>query len=75
MKRNEIIKLFSGNLRAERARKQYSQEFLAELAQITPEYLNRLEKGKYAPSIVVAVNLALALKVDIKTLLPIEELI
>jgi transcriptional regulator with XRE-family HTH domain len=74
MKRDDIIKLFASNLRAERARKQYSQEFLAELAQITPEYLNRLEKGKYAPSIIVAINLALALKVDIATLLPIKEL-
>ncbi len=74
MNRKEIIRLFAENLRAERARKRYSQEHLAELASITPEYLNRLENEKYSPSLVVIVNLALALKVDINRLLPINEL-
>ena len=46
MDRKEIITLFAQNLRAERARKNYSQEKLAELAEISPEYLARIEKEK-----------------------------
>jgi len=71
MENKEIIRLFASNLRAERARKNYSQEFLAEKANITPEYLNRIEKEKYSPSLVVIVKLALALEVDINTLIPL----
>jgi len=72
MENKEIIKLFASNLRAERARKNYSQEFLAEKANITPEYLNRIEKEKYSPSLVVIVKLALALEVDINKLIPLD---
>ena len=46
MDREEVIKIFAENLRAERARKQFSQEKLAEMADITPEYLARIEKEK-----------------------------
>lgn len=72
MDRKAIIKTFAANLRAERARKQYSQEYLAEKAGITTEYLNRIEREKYNPSIVVATTLAMALEVDLNTLLPIK---
>ncbi len=72
MDRKAIIKIFAANLRAERARKQYSQEYLAEKAGITTEYLNRIEREKYNPSIVVATTLAMALEVDLNTLLPIK---
>ncbi len=72
MDKNEIIKLFASNLRAERARKNFSQEYLAEKANITTEYLNRIEKEKYSPSLIVIANLAIALEVDMNTLLPIK---
>ncbi len=72
MDKNEIIKLFAANLRAERARKNFSQEYLAEKANITTEYLNRIEREKYSPSLIVIANLALALDVDMNTLLPIK---
>ena len=71
MDRKQIIKIFAENLRAERARKNYTQEKLAELANITPEYLARLEKEKYSPSLVVLVNLALALNISLETLIPV----
>ncbi len=73
MDRQEIIKLFSENVRAERARKKYSQEKLAEMADITPEYLARIEKEKYSPSLVVIVNIALALNVPVDKLIPLDK--
>lgn len=72
MNRQEIIKIFAENVRVERARKMYSLEKLAEMAEITPEYLARIEKEKYSPSLVVIVKLALALNVPINKLIPID---
>lgn len=73
MNRNEIIKLFAENVRAERARKKYSQEKLAEMVDITPEYLARIEKEKYSPSLVVIARLAIALEVNVDKLIPVEK--
>ncbi len=72
MERDEIIRIFAENLRAERARKKFSQEFLAEKADITPEYLARIEHEKYSPSLVVIVRLAIALGVTIDKLIPLD---
>ncbi len=72
MDREEIIRIFAGNLRAERARKKFSQEYLAEKADITPEYLARVEHEKYSPSLVVIAKLALALGVSVDKLIPLD---
>lgn len=72
MERKEIIKNFAMNLRAERARKRYTREKLAEMADITPEYLARIESEKYSPSLVVIVNLALALEVSVEKLVSLS---
>ncbi len=69
MERQDIIRIFAANLRAERAKKRYTQEKLAEMADITPEYLARIESEKYSPSLVVIVNLALALGITVDKLL------
>lgn len=74
MEKEKLIKIFASNLRAERARKQYSQESLAEKAEITPEYLNRLENEKCTPSLFVVAKLAVALKIDLNILLPLKDL-
>ena len=74
MEREEVIKIFAENLRAERARKQFSQEKLAEMADITPEYLARIEKEKYSPSLIVIVNLALALNISVDKLIPLDKI-
>jgi len=74
MNRDKIIKLFAENLRVERARKNITQEKLAEMANITPEYLARIEKEKYSPSLVVIASLAKALSVSVDTLIPVEKL-
>lgn len=71
MDREIIIKLFAENLRIERARKKISQEKLAEMANITPEYLSRIESGKFSPSLVVIANLAIALEISVDTLIPV----
>lgn len=73
MDRNKIIKIFAENIRAERARRSLTQEKLAEKANITPEYLARIEKEKYSPSLIVIVNLALALGVGVDRLIPLDE--
>ena len=69
-----MIKIFAENLRAERARKQFSQEKLAKMADITPEYLARIEKEKYSPSLIVIVNLALALNISVDKLIPLDKI-
>ena len=69
-----MIKIFAENLRAERARKQFSQKKLAEMADITPEYLARIEKEKYSPSLIVIVNLALALNISVDKLIPLDKI-
>ena len=74
MNRDKIIKLFAEKLRVERIKKNITQEKLAEMANITPEYLARIEKGKYNPSLIVIANLAKALSVSVDTLFPIEKL-
>ena len=74
MDREEVIKIFAENLRAERARKQFSQEKLAEMADITPESLARIEKEKYSPSLIVIVNLALALNISVDKLIPLDKI-
>jgi len=68
MERKDIIKTFAANLRAERARRKYTREKLAEMANITPEYLARIESEKYSPSLVVIVNLAQALEISVEKL-------
>lgn len=43
------------------------------MADITPEYLARIEKEKYSPSLVVIVNIALALNVPVDKLIPLDK--
>jgi len=73
MEKEAIIKILSENIRAERARKKYSQDQLAELAGITPKYLYRIENSMVNPTIAVIANLALALNVTIDTLMPLNK--
>lgn len=73
MEREEIIRIFAENVRVERARRRLTQEKLAEMADITPEYLTRIENERYSPSLVVIVKIALALNVSVDTLIPIKK--
>ena len=72
LNRNKVLKILAENIRVERARKNLSQEYLAELADITPQHMNRIENEKVCPTILVVANIAQALDVSLNTLLPIE---
>ena len=56
------------NIRVERAKKQLSQEYLAEQADITPQHLYRIENAKVCPTILVVANIAQALGITLDDL-------
>ena len=69
--KNETLKILAENIRVERARKKISQEKLAELSDITPQHLYRIENEKVCPTILVVANIAKALGVSLNGILPI----
>ncbi len=71
MNRDEVLEILSQNLRVERARKKYSQDQLAEKANIVQETVYRIENKKMNPTILIVANLALALDIKLDSLLPL----
>lgn len=71
MDKEHILKTISENIRIERLKKKYTQEYLAEKAGITQKYLNMIEKSKVNPSSTILVNICIALEVDSKMILGI----
>lgn len=69
MEKKEIIKRVAENIRIERVRKKLSQDKLAEKARISTKYLNSIENEKVNPSIIVVVQLCLALDINLDKLL------
>ena len=69
--KDDVLKILAENIRVERARKKYSQEYSAEQADITPQHLYRIENEKVCPTILVVVNIAKALGVSLDKLFPI----
>ena len=49
--KEELLKKLAENIRIQRAKKQLSQEYLAEQADITPQHLYRIEHAKVCPTI------------------------
>ena len=72
MDKKQTLKILAENIRVERARKKYSQEYLAEQADITPQHLYRIEKEKVCPTIHVVVCIAQALDVSLDKLIPLK---
>ncbi len=72
MDKKETLKILAENIRVERARKKYSQEYLAEQADITPQHLYRIENEKVCPTIHVVVCIAQALEVSLDKLIPLK---
>lgn len=68
-----LLNKLAENIRVERARKHFSQELLAEKADITPQHLYRIENAKVCPTILVIANIAQALGVTIDTLFNVKE--
>ena len=72
MDKTQTLKILAENIRVERARKKYSQEYLAEQADITPQHLYRIENEKVCPTIHVVVCIAQALDVSLDKLIPLK---
>jgi len=70
--KEKFLNKLAENIRVERARKNFSQEKLAEMANITPQHLYRIENAKVCPTILVIANIAQALNVNLDTLYFIE---
>lgn len=65
----EILKQFGRNVKAERVRKGYSQETLAEKMSVNREYISRIERGLQNMSLLKITELANFLEADIHDLL------
>lgn len=68
MDKELILEKMASNIRAERARKKYSQEKIAEMAEITEKYYNMIENAKCNPSIIIIYNICKALEIDLSKL-------
>ena len=68
MKDNRLKK-FADNLRAERNRKHLSQEGLAEKANLSMQTVSKIERGVQVPSLFTVYDISKALEVDINDLL------
>ena len=71
--KEKLLKKLAENIRVERARLHFSQEYLAEKADITPQHLYRIENAKVCPTILVVANIAKALNVTIDELFHINK--
>lgn len=69
----EVVRRFGARLRELRSSRGFTQEQLAEKAQVTPSYVGRLERGGAAPGIDLVERLAKALGVKVAELLPEED--
>jgi len=65
----DILKQFGRNVKAERVRKGYSQEALAEKIGVNREYISRIERGMQNMSLARITILANFLETDINNLL------
>lgn len=69
MNRNELLKKFGKNVKIERIKKDLTQENLAELMNLSQNYIACIECGRQNMSLAKIFELANALQVDIETLL------
>lgn len=64
----ELRKILAYNLRVEIAKKDYTQERLAELAGISTKHLTKIENENVSPSIYIVFKLAKALEISVDKL-------
>jgi len=71
MKRQEL----KNTLKVQRAKKDLTQEQLADLVNVTRKTINTVEKGKFIPSTLLALRLAKVLECTVEELffVPVEE--
>jgi len=61
------------NIKVERAKKDITQARLAELAQVSRQTINAMEKGRYVPSTALALKLASIFETKIEDFFQLEE--
>ena len=61
-------KLIKNTIKIQRAKKDLTQEQLAQLVGVTRKTINTVEKGKYIPSTYLALKLSKALSVTVEEL-------
>lgn len=69
MEEQEIKHRIAENIRMARAKKKFSQEFVAEQANISTKYMNSIENEKANPSITIIVNICEVLEMELNKLL------
>lgn len=69
MNEKEILKKFGANIRAERARKNYSQEHMIELAGLSStSHISDIENGKKNPTLTTIIAILKALDIKFEDL-------
>ena len=66
-------KILRNTLKVQRAKKDLTQEQLAQMVGVTRKTINTVEKGKYVPSTYLALKLAKVLNVPVEELFQIRE--
>ena len=66
-------KILKNTLKVQRAKKDLTQEQLAQMVGVTRKTINTVEKGKYVPSTYLALKLAKVLGVPVEELFQIRE--
>ncbi|NIO21264.1 MAG: helix-turn-helix domain-containing protein [Candidatus Aminicenantes bacterium] len=66
-------KVLKNTLKVQRAKKDLTQEQLAQMVGVTRKTINTVEKGKYVPSTYLALKLAKVLGVPVEELFQIWE--
>lgn len=61
------------SIKVERARKDLTQEKLAQMMDVSRQTINSIEKGKYVPSTVLALKLSRIFDVPVNELFELEE--
>ena len=61
------------SIKVERAKRDLTQAQLAELAQVSRQTINAMEKGKYVPSTALALKLASIFETRIESFFQLEE--
>lgn len=72
MNKDELLKQLGRNIKAERVRKGYSREAFAEILDVHPSYIGKIERGEQNMSIEKILELSNALNVNIKDILRFE---
>ncbi len=73
MNKNELLKKFGKNVKIERIKKDLTQEMLAEIMDVSQNYIASIECGNANMSLAKVLELSNFLKVDISKLLDFSE--